>query len=75
MIGPKVVANSKVRLSGRITSAVPFSEGLCFIAQSEYSLFSTASEDRKFIAVGCSTGVYAARRGSEGMSYIMAGLS
>lgn len=30
MIGPKVVANSKVRLSGRITSAVPFSEGLCF---------------------------------------------
>lgn len=48
MIGPKVVANSKVRLSGRITSAVPFT-----------------SEDRKFIAVGCSTGVYAARRGSE----------
>lgn len=69
------MANSQVRLSGRITSAVPFSEDFYSIAQLEYSLFSTASEDRKFIAVGCSTGVYVARRGSEGMLQIMTRLS
>ena len=36
--------------------------------QTQCSYLSIVSDGRKFIAVGCSTGVYVARRGSDGMS-------
>lgn len=60
------------RGSGRITSAVPFcnysnfSNGFAPVA---YTAASIAIGGRKFLAVGCSTGVYVAHKGLEGMCH------